>query len=197
MSFDQLKPGVRHTQTILVDQRLTVPAVAEAFTGFAEMPAVFATAFLVGFVEWTCIEALRPYLSPEQRTVGVHVDLSHSAATPVGMRMTADVELISVADRKLRFKVACRDDAEPICEGFHERFVVDRREVHGAMSRENAANPPDLAHKGKDVRRIDGRPVPMLVDAGPKSVGENAHLDVRKHGSNGTRSATSSAWCPT
>ena len=102
-----------------------MPAVAEAFTGFAEMPPVFATAFLVGFVEWTCIELLRPYLLQEQRTVGVHVDLSHSAATPVGMHITADVELIAVADRKLRFKVSCRDDAEPICEGFHERFVVD------------------------------------------------------------------------
>ena len=101
-----------------------MPAVSEAFTGFAEMPPVFATAFLVGFVEWTRIELLRPYLLPEQRTVGVHVDLSHSAATPVGMHVTADVELIAVADRKLRFKVACRDDVEAICEGFHERFVV-------------------------------------------------------------------------
>ena len=125
MSLDQLKPGLRHQQAILVDQRLTVPAVAEAFTGFADMPPVFATAFLVGFVEWTCIELLRPYLSPEQRTVGVQVDLSHSAATPVGMQVTADVELISVADRTLRFKVACRDDVEAICEGFHERVVVD------------------------------------------------------------------------
>ena len=125
MPLDQLKPGLRHQRTILVDQRLTVPAVSDTFTGFADMPPVFATALLVGFVEWTCIEAQRPYLSPEQRTVGVHVDLSHSAATPVGMHVTADVELVAVDDRKLRFKVACRDDAEPICEGFHERFIVD------------------------------------------------------------------------
>jgi len=125
MSLDQLKPGLHHRQTILVDQRLTVPSMAEAFTGFADMPPVFATAFLVGFVEWACIEALRPYLSPEQRTVGVHVDLSHSAATPVGMYVTADVELVAIDDRKLRFKVTCRDDAEAICEGFHERFIVD------------------------------------------------------------------------
>ena len=71
------------------------------------------------------IQSAEGGLSPEQRTVGVHVDLSHSAATPVGMHVTANVELVAVDDRKLRFKVACRDDAEPICEGFHERFIVD------------------------------------------------------------------------
>ena len=138
MSLDQLKPGLRHRQTILVDQSLTVPAVADAFTGFAEMPPVFATAFLVGFVERTCIELLRPYLSLEQRTVGVHVDLSHSAATPVGMHVTAAVELVSVADRKLRFKVSCRDDVEAICEGFHERFVVDAARFTGRVERKRS-----------------------------------------------------------
>ena len=117
--------GIRHTLTIPVDDRLTVPAVAEAFTGFADMPPVFATAFLVGFVEWACIESLAPHLEPGQKTVGTHVDLSHSAATPVGMSVTAEVELVFVEKRKLRFKVTCRDDVEIICEGFHERYVID------------------------------------------------------------------------
>ena len=89
--IENLKPGLRHQLTIAVDERLTVPSVSAAYAGFADMPPVFATAFLVGLVEWTCIEALRPYLAPEQRTVGVHVDLSHSAATPVGMKVTAAV----------------------------------------------------------------------------------------------------------
>ena len=93
-----LKLGLRHEQTITVDESLTVPRVSQRYAGFADMPPVFATAFLVGFVEWTCIEALRPYLTHEQRTVGVHVDLSHSAATPVGMKVTAAVELIAVDD---------------------------------------------------------------------------------------------------
>lgn len=69
ISGGELAPGLRHVQSIQVDDRLTVPAVAPAFTGFADMPPVFATAFLVGFVEWTCIEALRPYLGPAQKTV--------------------------------------------------------------------------------------------------------------------------------
>ena len=125
MSIEQLKPGLRHTQTLRVDASLTVPAVSPAFTGFADMPPVFATAFLVGFVEWTCIEALRPCLPAGARTVGVHVDLSHIAATPVGMQVSAEVELIAVQGRQLRFRVLCRDDADLICEGHHERALVD------------------------------------------------------------------------
>jgi len=125
MSIEQLKPGLRHTQTLRVDAGLTVPAVSPAFTGFTDMPPVFATAFLVGFVEWTCIEALRPCLPAGARTVGVHVDLSHIAATPVGMQVSAEVELIAVQGRQLRFRVLCRDDADLICEGHHERALVD------------------------------------------------------------------------
>lgn len=125
MSVVDLKPGLQYKQTITVDERLTVPAVAVAFTGFADMPPVFATAFLVGFVEWTCIEALRPFLEPGERTVGIHVDLSHTAATPVGMKVTAEVTLTAVEDRKLQFKVVCRDEVDLICEGHHKRFVID------------------------------------------------------------------------
>ena len=124
MNNADLKPGLRFKQTITVDENLIVPSVAKAFTGFTDMPPVFATAFLVGFAEWTCIEALRPYLPADARTVGVHVDLSHSAATPIGLQVTADVELVAIEDRKLRFKVVCTDDTEVISEGYHDRFIV-------------------------------------------------------------------------
>ncbi|WP_206522109.1 MULTISPECIES: thioesterase family protein [unclassified Mesorhizobium] len=96
-----------------------------AFASFADMPPVFATAFMVGFIEWACVEALRPFLSSHERTVGTHVDVSHVAATPVGMTVTADVELVAVQGRKLRFKVSCSDENGLIGEGFHERAVVD------------------------------------------------------------------------
>lgn len=126
MKLPELITGLRYSQSIRVDERLTVPAVSAAFTGFTDMPPVFATAFLVGFVEWTCVEALRSYLTPLQASVGVHVDLSHSAATPVGMRVTAEVELIAIDARRLRFRVLCRDEADVICEGHHERSIIDR-----------------------------------------------------------------------
>src|SRR6185503_14938820 len=119
-----LRPGLRFSQSIPVDESLTVPAVSRRFTGFADMPPVFATAFMVGFMEWTCIEALRPYLAPGEHTVGTHVDMSHMAATPAGLTVTAEVELIAVEGRKLRFRVALRDEREPIGEGFHERSII-------------------------------------------------------------------------
>jgi fluoroacetyl-CoA thioesterase len=107
-----------------VDERLTVPFVSAAFTGFADMPPVFATAFMVAFIEWTCMEALRGHLGLDEGTVGTYVDVSHVAATPIGMTVTAEVELVAVDRRKLRFKVSCRDAAGLIGEGYHERTVI-------------------------------------------------------------------------
>jgi fluoroacetyl-CoA thioesterase len=117
--------GLRYTKSIEVSEALTVPAVSSAFTGFQDMPPVFATAFLVGFIEWTCIEALRAHLGAGQLTVGTHVDVSHVAATPVGMTVTAAVEVVEVDGRRLRFAVECRDDKDVISRGFHERAVID------------------------------------------------------------------------
>ena len=112
-------------QTLKVDESLIVPAVSEHFTGFADMPPVFATAFMVGFIEWACIEAIRPHLEPGEHTVGTHVNVSHMAATPVGMNVTAFVELIAAEGRKLVFRVTCRDEKDIIGEGTHERAIVD------------------------------------------------------------------------
>ncbi len=127
--------GLTHMQTMRVDPSLTVPSVSKTFTGFADMPPVFATAFMVGFIEWACIEALRPYLEPGQHTVGTHVDVSHIAATPIGMDVTAYVELVEIQGRKLRFRVSCRDAEGPIGTGFHERAIID---VAKFMNRVNA-----------------------------------------------------------
>jgi fluoroacetyl-CoA thioesterase len=120
-----LRPGLRHWATIRVGEELAVPAQGRQFGGTAAMPPVFATANMIAFVEWTCVAALAPYIAPHQRTVGTRVEMSHSAATPIGMTVTAEVELIEIEGRRLRFKVACRDEAEAIGEGFHERMIVD------------------------------------------------------------------------
>lgn len=90
-----LQPGLCHSARMTVATQHTVPQVA-AWLGFADMPAVFATAMMVGFMEQTCIEALRPYLDAGQRSVGTHVDMSHVAATPMGMVVEARVELVEV-----------------------------------------------------------------------------------------------------
>jgi fluoroacetyl-CoA thioesterase len=138
----KLIPGLRHVQTLRVDDLLTVPAVANAFAGFADMPPVFATAFLVGFIEWACIELLRPYLEPTERSVGTHVDVSHVAATPPGMTVTAEVELLEVQGRKLRFRVSCRDELELIAAGFHERTLIDQARFLARVEKKRAGLKP-------------------------------------------------------
>lgn len=122
---ERLVAGAKHRLQLDVDERLTVPALSSAFTGFTDMPSVFATAFMVGFIEWACIELLRPALPPEFKTVGTHVNVSHIAATPIGMTVTADAELIAVEGRRLRFHVRCSDEAGLIGEGSHDRTIVD------------------------------------------------------------------------
>src|ERR1700719_294890 len=99
------------------------------------MPPVFATANMIAFVEWTCVAALAPYLAPAQRTVGTRVEMTHTAATPIGMNVTAAVELVEITDRILRFKIACRDEKEPIGEGFHERTVIDHARFMARLAR--------------------------------------------------------------
>lgn len=127
--------GLRHSRTIAVSPVLTVPQLPPALADFRDMPPVFATAYMVGFIEATCVAALKPFLTPDQRTVGTRIDMGHSAATPIGMTVTVDVKLVEVDGRRLKFRVTCRDDAEVIGEGFHERFIID----HGRfMSRVEA-----------------------------------------------------------
>lgn len=120
-----LRPGLRHSEQLVVAPQHTVPEIDGGWPGFRDMPEVLATAIMIGFIEQTCIEALRPCLAAEERTVGTHVDVSHVAATAVGMTVTADVELSSVEGTKLRFLVRCSDEAGLISEGTHERSIVD------------------------------------------------------------------------
>jgi fluoroacetyl-CoA thioesterase len=135
MTLDDLKPGLRYSEMLAVSEALTVPAQAQHFDPATEMPPVFATAQMIAFVEWTCVHALAPYLAPHQRTVGTRVEMTHTAATTVGMKVTADVELVSIDGRTLRFKVACRDEKEPIGDGFHERTVVDNDRFMARLAR--------------------------------------------------------------
>ncbi len=125
MALAELKAGMQHAETIVVEDRITVSEVVGVFAPGTDMPPVLATAWMIGFVEWTCMRLLEPYLEPQHRSLGTLVNLSHSAATPVGMKVTAEVTLESVENRRLRFGVVCRDEVEVICEGRHERFVVD------------------------------------------------------------------------
>jgi predicted thioesterase/quercetin dioxygenase-like cupin family protein len=89
------------------------------------MPAVFATAYLVGLFEWACLEALRAHLDPGEATVGTDIRVSHTAATPPGLTVSVHVCVERVEGRRIAFRVSAHDGVDPIGEGTHERFVID------------------------------------------------------------------------
>ena len=148
MALAELKVGMRHAETVVVGDRLTVNRVVGEFAPGTDMPPVLATAYMIGFVEWTCMRLLEPYLEPQHRSLGTQVNLSHSAATPVGMKVTAEVTLESVENRRLRFSVVCRDEVDVICEGQHERFVVDIDRFLKGVEKKKGVEKPDGGAEG-------------------------------------------------
>jgi fluoroacetyl-CoA thioesterase len=123
---DSLKPGIEYELAYRVPENKTVPFLYPEAPQFQEMPRVFATGFVVGFIEWACLLAILPHLDwPTEQTVGTHVNLSHSAATPPGLEVRAKVKLVEVDGRRLRFEVAANDGVDVICKGTHERFVIN------------------------------------------------------------------------
>lgn len=124
---DSLKPGIRYVHKFRLTPQKMVPALYPESEEFVVMPEVFATGFLVGFLEWACIKAINPHLDwPNEQSVGIHVDVSHVAATPPGLEVTATVELIAVEGKKLVFAVEAHDGVDLISKGRHERFVINK-----------------------------------------------------------------------
>lgn len=121
-----LAAGLAFTFRYRVPADKTVPHVYPESPRFQEMPHVFATAYLVGLLEWACIEALAPHLDPGEQSVGTGVWVTHTAATPPGLTVTVEVSLLAVEGRRLTFAVKAHDGVDPIGEGKHERFVIDR-----------------------------------------------------------------------
>ena len=121
-----LKPGLTYQFKFKIPPGKTVPHLYPESQMFREMPEVLATGYLVGLMEWACIEALRPHLDwPREQSVGTRVEFSHLAATPPGLTVTVDVRLDRVEGRKLSFTISADDGVERISEGTHERMVID------------------------------------------------------------------------
>jgi len=90
---------------------------------------------LVGLVEWACLHAVNPYLDwSREQTVGTHISLSHTAATPPGLEVLVRGTLSAVTGRKLSFRVSAHDGLDTICAGEHERVVVDAERFSRAIA---------------------------------------------------------------
>ena len=113
-----LTAGIKGTQEIIVTEALT----AEAF-GSGTLP-VYATPAMISLMENTAYQSVADYLEEGCGTVGTSLEVKHVAATPVGMRVTCETELIKVDGRALTFAVRAMDECGLIGEGVHERFVI-------------------------------------------------------------------------
>ncbi len=126
-----LQPGMTFEFTFNVPANKTVPHLYPEAPQLQEMPHVFATGYLVGLIEWACINAINPHIDwPRQQTVGIHVDINHTAATPPGFTVTVTGMLTSVEGRKLTFEIKAHDGQDQISAGTHQRFIIDAEQFN-------------------------------------------------------------------
>jgi len=117
--FERVMPGLVGETETTVDADKTARHLGSGDV------AVFATPEMIRLMEQAAVQAVDPVLPDGCRTVGIHVDVHHLAATPLGMTVRARAELIQVEGRKLTFRVEARDDVEKVGEGLHRRVIVD------------------------------------------------------------------------
>lgn len=153
-----LKPGITHRFRYTVPDDKTVPKIYPEFAEFQDMPEVFATGFLVALMEGTCQQAIKPYLDwPREQSVGTHVNFSHLAATPPGMTVTVDCEVLAVEGRKVAFRARAHDGHDLISEGTHERMVIDATRFAHKLERKKVAAGGPVPSPCVSVCKMDPR----------------------------------------
>ena len=135
-----LRPGLEGVFRYRVPEDKTVPDIYPDAPDFQLMPRVLATGYMVALVEWACIELIKPHLDwPREMTLGTHVNLSHTAATPPGLTVEVATELTAVEGRKLVFAIRAHDGVDRIGEGRHERHVIDAARFTAKLAAKVAA----------------------------------------------------------
>lgn len=137
-----LKPGAVHEFSYRVPREKTVPFLYPESPDFTTMPEVFATGFMVGLIEWACVDALKVELDPGEGSLGTFISVSHVAATPPGMLVTVKVTCEAVDGRQLSWAVVARDERDVIGEGHHTRMVVNWDRFTAKVAEKAAAMPP-------------------------------------------------------
>jgi len=135
---DSLKPGAIHTHTYIVPETKTVPYVFEEAELFQQMPKVFATAFMVGLMEWSCMEAMKPHMDAGEISLGVDICVSHLAPTPPGMKVEIDVTCLEVNGGKTKWGLVARDEKDVIGKGTHERFTINAEKFAKIIEKKTA-----------------------------------------------------------
>jgi fluoroacetyl-CoA thioesterase len=119
LGLSNLQIGMQGTAELVVGVEHTAPNVGSGLV------AVLATPIMINLIEAAALTAVEHLLPAGHQSLGIHLDVRHFAATPVGMRIRATAELTSVEVRTLTFRVEARDEKEPIGDGMHQRVVVN------------------------------------------------------------------------
>lgn len=122
-----IKIGQTGTATLVVGAEHTAPRVGSGRV------AVLATPVMINVIEAAALAAVEDLLPAGHQSLGIHLDIRHFAATPVGMRITATAEVIAIDGRTLTFRIAVRDAVEPIGDGTHARVVVNVGRFDGRL----------------------------------------------------------------
>jgi len=135
--LSRITPGLVGTAEIVVGPEHTAP-----FVGSGRI-AVLATPVMINVIEAASLAAVEHLLPVGHQSLGIHLDVSHVVATPVGLRVTATAEVVGLEGRTIKFRVEARDEVETIGGGSHERVVVSverfdervQRKVRGETAR--------------------------------------------------------------
>lgn len=114
-----METGIKGTCEITVTKDLLASSLGSGGVD------VFATPFMIAYMEHTCLKSVEKLVGEGNTTVGTLVNVSHFAATPAGMKVRFESELKDIDRKKLVFSVCAYDEKEKIGEGMHERFIVN------------------------------------------------------------------------
>lgn len=119
-----LKPGLKISHVYTVAPNKRVPDLYPEAPEFQRMPGVLATGFMVGLMEWACLEVIQDHLEDGWGSLGIDVKFDHTAPTLPGQTITVDAELVEMNGRRLGFTCVAHDGIDQIAKGTHERMVV-------------------------------------------------------------------------
>jgi fluoroacetyl-CoA thioesterase len=119
VDLSQLNPGRTGSAELVVGVEHSAPSIGSGLV------PVLGTPVMINLIEAAALAAVERLLPPGHQSLGIHLDVRHFAATPIGMRVRATAELTAVDGRTLSFRVEARDDVEPIGDGTHQRVIVN------------------------------------------------------------------------
>lgn len=119
LDLSHIRPGLIGTSDLVVGAEHTAPRVGSGRI------AVLATPVMINVIEAAALAAVEQLLPVGHQSLGIHLDVRHFAATPVGLKVTATAEVTGVEGRTISFRVEARDEREVIGDGTHQRVVVN------------------------------------------------------------------------